>query len=85
MQAMDCCIYERRKLDMKITINDVEYEANAEDETQANIIAVLNKGSQSLALLDHMLQCVNAIQQMKTVELENLLKESEDVQTAVTN
>ena len=69
---------------MKITINDVEYEANAEDETQANIIAVLNKGSQSLALLDHMLQCVNAIQQMKTVELENLLKESEDVQTAVT-
>jgi hypothetical protein len=70
---------------MKITINDVEYEANAEDETQANIIAVLNKGSQSLALLDHMLQCVNAIQQMKTVELENLLKESEDVQTAVTN
>ena len=68
---------------MKITINDVEYEANAEDETQANIIAVLNKGSQSLALLDHMLQCVNAIQQMKTVELENLLKESEDVQTAV--
>jgi chloramphenicol O-acetyltransferase len=85
MQAMDCCIYERGKLDMKITINDVEYEANAEDETQANIIAVLNKGSQSLALLDHMLQCVNAIQQMKTVELENLLKESEDVQTAVTN
>tara|TARA_R110000822_G_scaffold134096_1_gene271587 strand:- start:264 stop:476 length:213 start_codon:yes stop_codon:yes gene_type:complete len=70
---------------MKITINDVEYEANAEDETQANIIAVLNKGSQSLALLDHMLQCVNAIQQMKTVELENLLKESEDVQTAVKN
>jgi hypothetical protein len=70
---------------MKITINDVEYEANAEDETQANIIAVLNKGSQSLALLDHMLQCVNAIQQMKTVELENLLKESEDVQTTVTN
>ena len=68
---------------MKITINDVEYEANAEVETQANIIAVLNKGSQSLALLDHMLQCVNAIQQMKTVELENLLKESEDVQTAV--
>ena len=70
---------------MKITINDVEYEANAEDETQANIIAVLNKGSQSLALLDHMLQCVNAIQQMKTAELENLLKESEDVQTAVKN
>ena len=69
---------------MKITINDVEYEANMEDETQANIIAVLNKGSQSLALLDHMLQCVNVIQQMKTVELENLLKESEDVQTAVT-
>jgi hypothetical protein len=67
---------------MKITINDVEYEANAEDETQANIIAVLNKGSQSLALLDHMLQCVNAIQQMKTVELENLLKESEDAKTA---
>jgi hypothetical protein len=67
---------------MKITINDVEYEANAEDETQANIIAVLNKGSQSLALLDHMLQCVNAIQQMKTVELENLLKESEDAKTS---
>ena len=85
MQTMDYSIYERRKLDMKITINDVEYEANAEDETQANIIAVLNKGSQSLALLDHMLQCVNAIQQMKTVELENLLKESEDVQTAVKN
>ena len=67
---------------MKNTINDVEYEANAEDETQANIIAVLNKGSQSLALLDHMLQCVNAIQQMKTVELENLLKESEDAKTS---
>jgi hypothetical protein len=67
---------------MKITINDVEYEANAEDETQANIIAVLNKGSQSLALLDHMLQCVNAIQQMKTIELENLLKESEDAKTS---
>ena len=68
---------------MKITINDVEYEANAEDETQASIIAVLSKGSQSLACRSHV-ACVSATQ-MKTVELENLLKESEDVQTTVTN
>ena len=52
----------------KITLDDKEYDtANLTDE-QNQIVNILNVGTNSVAMLDHMTQCVRAIQQMKTSE-----------------
>tara|TARA_R100000935_G_scaffold54606_1_gene83675 strand:- start:88 stop:297 length:210 start_codon:yes stop_codon:yes gene_type:complete len=57
----------------KITLDDKEYDtANLTDE-QNQIVNILNVGTNSVAMLDHMTQCVRAIQQMKTSELKKSL------------
>jgi len=60
----------------KITLDDKEYDtANLTDE-QNQIINILNVGTNSVAILDHVTQCVRAIQQMKTSELKKSLEDN---------
>lgn len=58
----------------KLTLDDKEYETDDMTDEQKEILSVLNIGSSSSNLLNHMLQCVNAIQQMKTNELKTSLE-----------
>ena len=56
-----------------VFLDDKEYDtANLTDE-QNQIVNILNVGTNSVAMLDHMTQCVRAIQQMKTSELKKSL------------
>ena len=58
----------------KITLDDKEYDtANLTDE-QNQIVNILNVGTNSVAILDHVTQCVRAIQQIKTSELKKSLE-----------
>jgi len=57
----------------KVFLDDKEYDSKDFNETQINDLNILNVGTNSVALLDHILQCVKAIQQMKTNELRKSL------------
>jgi len=57
----------------KVFLDDKEYDSEDFNETQTNDLNILNVGTNSVALLDHILQCVKAIQQMKTNELRKSL------------
>lgn len=65
----------------KLTLDDKEYEIEDMNDEQKEILNILNLGSNSSNLLNHMIQCVNAIQQMKTNELKQSLEGSEDDQS----
>ncbi len=65
----------------KLTLDDKEYELEDMNDEQKEILNLLNLGSNSSNLLNHMIQCVNAIQQMKTNELKQSLEGSEDDQS----
>jgi hypothetical protein len=62
----------------KLTLDDKEYEIEDMNDEQKEILNILNLGSNSVNLLNHMIQCVNAIQQMKTNELKQSLEGDED-------
>ena len=62
----------------KVMINEVEYDTDNMTDDQKNILNVLNKGSNSIGLLEHMTQCVNAIQQIKIKDLKKLLEDNND-------
>ena len=59
----------------KITIDELEYDTDNMTDDQKEIISVLNRGSNSLGLLNHVVQCVNAIQQIKVTELKKSLED----------
>lgn len=65
----------------KLTLDDKEYEIEDMNDEQKEILNILNLGSNSSNLLNHMIQCVNAIQQMKTDELKQSLEGAEDDQS----
>jgi len=65
----------------KLTLDDKEYEIEDMNDKQKEILNILNIGSNSSNLLNHMIQCVNAIQQMKTNELKQSLEGAEDDQS----
>ena len=65
----------------KLTLDDKEYEIDDMNDEQKEIINILNVGSNASALLNHISQCVTAIQQMKTNELKQSLEGSEDDQS----
>jgi len=65
----------------KLTLDDKEYEIDDMSDDQKEILNILNLGSNSSNLLNHMIQCVNAIQQMKTNELKQLLEGDKDDQS----
>ena len=64
-----------------LTIDDKEYNIDNLDDNQKQIVNILNVGTNSVAMLDHMLQCVKAIQQMKTTELKSSLEATDDAQS----
>ena len=49
----------------KVTIDEVEYDTDNMNDDQKVILNTLNKGSNSIGLLEHMIQCVTAIQKIK--------------------
>jgi hypothetical protein len=65
----------------KLTLDEKEYEIEDFTDTQKEMVNILNLGSNSSTLLNHMLQCVNAIQQMKTDELRQSLEGDKDDQS----
>ncbi len=65
----------------KLTLDEKEYEIEDLTDTQKEMVNILNLGSNSSTLLNHMLQCVNAIQEMKTNELRQSLEGDKDDQS----
>ncbi len=65
----------------KLTLNDKEYEIDDMNDEQKEVLNILNLGSNSANLLNHILQCVNAIQQIKTNELKQSLEGDKDDQS----
>jgi len=65
----------------KITLDDIEYDTDNFNEDQIKITNTLNLGMNTSSLLNHMLQSVQAVQQMKTTELKKSLDSSNDTQT----
>ncbi len=59
----------------KITIDDVEYDQDKLSEDQLTDVTTLRTGQNALALLDHMSQCVQAIQTIKLDKLKKSLKD----------
>ena len=65
----------------KINLDDKEYDTDNFNEDQISIVNTLNLGKNTSSLLNHMVQCVQAIQQIKTKELQKSLESSDDSQT----
>ena len=65
----------------KLTLDEKEYEIEDLTDTQKEMVNILNLGSNSSTLLNHMLQCVTAIQHMKTDELRQSLEGDKDDQS----
>lgn len=62
----------------KIMIDEVEYDTDNMNDDQKVILNTLNKGSNSIGLLEHMIQCVTAIQKIKITELKKSLEDNDD-------
>jgi hypothetical protein len=62
---------------MKITVEDKEYDVDEKDENIMGVVRTLSTGSNSLKILNHMAQCVQAIQNTKTDELKTKLNPKE--------
>jgi len=62
---------------MKITVEDKEYEIDEKDEDIMGVVRTLSTGSNSLHLINHIAQCVQAIQNTKTDELKLKLNPKE--------
>jgi hypothetical protein len=58
----------------KLTLDDTEYDIADMTDDQKEIINILNVGSNASALLNHITQCVQAVQQLKTNELKSSLE-----------
>ena len=65
----------------KLTLDDKEYEIDDMNDEQKEILNILNVGSNASALLNHITQCVTAIQQIKTNELKQSLEGDKDDQS----
>ena len=64
-----------------LTIDDKEYNIDNLDDNQKQIVNILNVGTNSVALLNHIVQCVQAVQQLKTNELKSSLDLKDDDQS----
>ena len=62
----------------KIIIDEVEYDTDNMNDDQKVILNTLNKGSNSIGLLEHMIKCVTAIQKIKITELKKSLEDNDD-------
>ena len=64
-----------------LTLDDKEYNTDDLDDNQKQIVNILNVGTNSVALLNHIVQCVQAVQQLKTNELRSSLDLKDDDQS----
>ena len=64
-----------------LTIDDKKYNIDDLDDGQKEIVNILNVGTNSVALLNHIVQCVQAVQQLKTNELRSSLDLKDDDQS----
>ena len=64
-----------------LTIDDKEYNIDDLDDGQKEIVNILNVGTNSVALLNHIVQCVQAVQELKTNELRSSLDLKDDDQS----
>jgi len=58
----------------KVTLDDKQYDRKDLTDEQNSIVDVLNTGTSTIALLEHMIQCVNAVQKAKSHDLKRLLE-----------
>ena len=65
----------------KITIDDKDYDTDNFSEDQNNIANTLTLGMNTMSILNHTLQSVRAIQQLKTNELKESLALVDDAQS----
>jgi len=56
-----------------IILDDKEYDSADLTEEQNQTVNILNIGNNSIAMLDHMIQCVKVVQQLKSNELKKSL------------
>jgi hypothetical protein len=61
-----------------VTIGEVEYDTDNMNESQKRIVNLLNTGTYSMSMLEHMTQCVSAIQKVKINELNKSLEDNDD-------
>ena len=59
-----------------IILDDKEYDSADLTEEQNAIINLLTLGNNSVILLNHMLQCTQLVQNMKTSELKKSLEDN---------
>jgi|TARA_R110002124_G_C8668798_1_gene491021 hypothetical protein len=64
-----------------LILDDKEYNTDDLDDNQKQIVNILNVGTNSVALLNHIVQCVQAVQQLKTNELRSSLDLKDDDQS----
>ena len=57
----------------KININDKEYDEDNLSEDQLTEVTTLRNGQNALALLDHITQCIQAVQTTKLDRLKESL------------
>ena len=62
----------------KVTIDDKEYDTDSFSEDQNKILNLINLGQNAEALISHIHQCVQVVQQMKIGELKEALKDTDD-------
>lgn len=62
----------------KVTLDDKQYDRKDLTDEQNNIVDVLNTGTSTIALLEHMIQCVNSVQKAKAHYLKRLLEVKND-------
>jgi len=56
-----------------VTINDTDYETDSMSDKQKEIVQLLQQNLVSVNMLEHWLQCVRFVGEMKTKELERSL------------
>jgi len=62
-----------------VTINDKDYETDSMSDKQKEIVQLLQQNLVSVNMLEHWIQCVRFVGEMKTRELEKSLNEETEM------
>jgi len=62
-----------------VTINDTDYETDGMSDKEKEIVQLLQQNLVSVNMLEHWMQCVKFVGEMKTRELEKSLKEETEM------
>mgnify|MGYP003149757331 FL=1 len=62
----------------KLTLDEKEYDIESMTDEQKEMLNVLNLGQNSIRLLNHMMRCVQSVQQATTAQMKNSLEETTD-------